>query len=208
VISNMNVNVNASAITIQIPGSTASTTAIANSAASVNTYYTLSFSYTFKHSGDKVYFAYSRPYTVTMVRSLLADIKASLASQAKEANVLQPDELQKRIKAFVKEDRMRKSELQTIKKRRPQGAKQTKQRMNKWTQSLKHSSANTLVPEKELVHKDVLKEYLSQEKNSHSPLLHSQDYEIETDTFIYRKETLSHTLSGFPVDLLTITAYQ
>ena len=65
-------------------------------------YYTLTFSYKFKYNSDKVYFAYSRPYTLGMHFSLLNTIKRKLLRKATKAEFLDDDKLNERIKEFLK----------------------------------------------------------------------------------------------------------
>lgn len=69
---------------------------------SSRTYYTLSFSYCFKHSSDRVYFAYTRPYTVGMLLALLKGVKAQLGESAEQVKGLE-EGLQKRIRKFSAE---------------------------------------------------------------------------------------------------------
>lgn len=171
-----------------------------------SSYFTLSFNYTFKHSGDRVYFAYSRPYTTTMLSGLLNQIKGNLLEDAKSAKELEEDGLQSRIREFVQED-FKNSEQNAEKDKKLQPEDQFKIKTKKHNLS-KNDPLQTLVPENALVGSEVLKEYANKKQSNRFEWLKIQDYQIETDTFIYRKETLSHTLSGFPVDLITITAYQ
>lgn len=44
-------------------------------------YFTLSFYYTFKHSDDRVYFAYSMPYSFSKLNSFLRTSESLLADQ-------------------------------------------------------------------------------------------------------------------------------
>ncbi len=44
-------------------------------------YYTLSFYYTFKHSDDRVYFAYSLPYSLSKLNSFLLTCESVLTDQ-------------------------------------------------------------------------------------------------------------------------------
>ena len=63
--------------------------------------YTLSFSYTFKYSGDKVYFAYNKPYTVTMYNEMLTNIRRRLKDESKNFVILPEDGLNKKLKQFI-----------------------------------------------------------------------------------------------------------
>ncbi len=163
-------------------------------------HFTLSFSYTFTHSDDRVYFAYSRPYPTTRLRQLLFRVREALLGQAKTSLMLEQDGLQLRIKDFVRETDARQAETLPEHKRRLQPEDQFR--------TMRRCGKPVPPPESALVASDVLKEYASQEKGSQFVWLKSQDYQIETESFIFRKETLSHTLSGFPVELITITAYR
>ena len=51
----------------------------------------------------------------------------------------------------------------------------------------------------------MLKEYVNQDSNE--GWIKFQDYQIETKTFIFRKDTLTRTLTGFPIELITITGH-
>ena len=161
-----------------------------------NKYFTLSFSHTFKNSGDRVYFAYSKPYSVSMARDFFKQLKENLVLQAKTATILKEDDLQNRIEDFIKTSTIQKEEK--------------KEKLQREDEIRKRPPRKSLVqqPEESLVDSNILKEYATQEQGNRLEWQKSQDYLIETDSFIYRKETLSHTLSGHPVELYTITAYR
>jgi preprotein translocase subunit Sec63 len=53
-----------------------------------------------------------------------------------------------------------------------------------------------------LSHTDLVIE--NNEKSSASDI---KDYQIETNTFIFRKEVLTYTITGFPIELITITGH-
>ena len=133
-------------------------------------YYTLSFSYKFKYSSDRVYFALGKPYSVTMLKSQLMQIKEKLFGCAKNIVPIEKGTLQNKIRKFIDQDC--KMEEKT-----------NKQNMKKE----KINNVPILDSAKKLLSDDV-------------------DIEIETESFIYREETLCHTLIKFPVQLITITA--
>jgi len=64
-------------------------------------YLTLTFSYEFKHTGDKVYFAYSRPYTLSMHFFLLNSIKQKLLNNANHVSLLDDNKLYNTIKEYA-----------------------------------------------------------------------------------------------------------
>jgi hypothetical protein len=185
------------------------------------TYYTLSFSYTFKHSCDRVYFAYARPYSVSMHCNLLRGIQERLISTARHITLLDQGGLQKRIREFVQEGEKREAVTPTTK---GQGAGQGQRTRGNEEDEFKvrrkkprasrtqmfaqcrSSVTNTQAPECDLLAPEVLEEYKDSHKESRVfGWLKGQDFQIETESLIYRQETLSHSFSGFPVELVTIT---
>jgi len=158
-----------------------------------NMYYTFSFCYTFKHTGDKVYFAYNRPYTTTMYMKLLKDLKEKVMEKAKSVIKLEENELQKEIKQFVTNENKK-----TSKTSRPLGSKRV---------SIKEEQTATKqpkFPETGLADINILKRYI-ETRPTYSPLK-TEDYQIETETFICRKETLCYSFGGLPIELISITA--
>ena len=53
-------------------------------------YYTLQFKYRFEHSQDRVYFAYTRPHSITRVAAFLRCIREDLEKDAEKITVLDP----------------------------------------------------------------------------------------------------------------------
>lgn len=191
-----------------------------------NTYYTLSFSYTFKHSADKVYFAYSRPYTVSKHCTLLRYIQEELASKAKNFTMLDEDGLQKRIRQFLIDETNGNTQAEEkkqnikndIKSNNIQKQKEEDQlKIKKQRKRKEYNAQNAIynhnslskVPEAALVGAEILKQYHeSENKNQKLSWIKGQDFQLETEDMIYRQETLSHTFCGFPVELITITSHQ
>ncbi len=189
----------------------------------MNTYYTLSFSYTFKHSGDRVYFAYSKPYTATMHCAMLKGIQQQLLVEAKHVSTLEEDGLQKRIKQFLAEDEKKKAGASPVSKDTAAGAT-TGADLSKKPLPLeedqfsriklaaatkkKQPQPAAVFPEAALATADVLKQF-SNENSAKKKFswIKGENYQIETEKFIYRQETLCHTFSGFPIELITITAH-
>ena len=64
-------------------------------------YYTLTFSYAFKYESDKVYFAYSRPYTLGRHFGFIKSIKEKLVNEAVNVSILNCGKLQEQIKQFI-----------------------------------------------------------------------------------------------------------
>eukprot|EP00826_Nyctotherus_ovalis_P058994 TRINITY_DN8165_c0_g2_i1.p2 TRINITY_DN8165_c0_g2~~TRINITY_DN8165_c0_g2_i1.p2 ORF type:complete len:159 (+),score=48.19 TRINITY_DN8165_c0_g2_i1:553-1029(+) len=112
-------------------------------------YYTFSFTYTFKHAGDRVYFAYNRPYTVTMHKNMLKDVRRRVEERAKK----------------------------TVK-----------------------------FPESGLADASALRKYVETRCEFSYNWLKSENFQVETSDFMYRQETLCRSFSGFPIELITITA--
>ena len=88
----------------EIPKNASSTIASLGEEQMVETYFTIRFSYVFKHSSDKVYFAYAKPYTITRYLAMLCDIKQELAKNAHSINVLNEHELKANIEEFIAKD--------------------------------------------------------------------------------------------------------
>jgi hypothetical protein len=71
--------------------------------AKLDTYYTLSFSFTFPYSNDRVYFAFNRPYTLTMNLMLLKSIRSSLGDNVDEVNWIEEFKVNKRNICYEQE---------------------------------------------------------------------------------------------------------
>jgi hypothetical protein len=148
------------------------------------TYYTLTFSYTFKHNNDKVYFAYTRPYTVSMYFGLLKNIKSQLINKAQQVKLLEENGLQKRIKKFHT------GTLEVEQKEQEQKKAQgTKTKMQ--NKPLTKEKTETIITT----------------HNWKYNWMKSEDIEIEAGGILYKQETLCRTFSGIPIILLTITKY-
>jgi len=143
--------------------------------------YRLKFSYTFKNTGDRVYFATTRPYSYTMLKRLLDGIKENLIVKAKKLSSIDNNKLQKKIRDFIAIDKYKEVK----------GKAQDEVKNNLISQ----------YPEMMLL--DNFKTLPTD--NQQSKCLQSQDYRIETNSFIYTKETLCLTLSGLPIEIITIT---
>jgi hypothetical protein len=123
---------------------------------------------------------------------MLNDVKEKVIMQAKNIKKVEV-ELQKDIKQFIT-----KESKKTSKTSRPLVSKRV---------SGKEEQTNTKqpkFPETELADINILKAYI-ETRPIYSPLK-TEDYQIETESFIYRKETLCHSFSGLPIELITITA--
>ena len=176
-------------------------------------YYKLSFTHTFKHTGDRVYFAYSRPYSVTMLSQRLNSLRDTLQQGARHVSTLPEPKLQQRIQEFVAEEKHKQSE--TIAGSRPasrprlqpedQFRKRRERRKDSALEFGKNRSLSLLEPEHSLVGHDVLERFAA--APDRCDWLRTEDWQIDTDDFFYRQETLSRTLSGLPVELITITAH-
>ncbi len=189
-------------------------------------YFTLTFSHKFRYSGDRVYFAYARPYSVSMLRAFLEVTKQSLAGATKSVTALEDEGLKQRIDEFVEEAAEKQAETISDKKdvcgsssSKLQAEDQFKLRLNKRKEYIASAttagpvrSLTTQVPETALVASEVLKQFAdkdndkSKDKPERFSWLRSRDFQIDTEMFVYRLETLSRTLSGIPIELITITA--
>ena len=148
------------------------------------TYYTLTFSYTFKHNNDRVYFAYTRPYTVSMCFELLRSVKSQLKNKAEQVKVLEENGLQKRIKKFHTDAVEAEQKKQEQKKAQVKKAKvQSKPVIKEKTE--------TIITTYNLKYK----------------WMKSEEIQIEAKGILYKQETLCRTFSGIPIILLTITKY-
>ena len=160
-------------------------------------YYTFSFSYKFKYSSDRVYFAYSRPYTVTMYYNLLNEVKETLMSNSKKVKTLNEDELQKRIKQFIND---KKSKAKN-KKVNLDSNRNNNEETQLNPRSIKKKSHFCQLNSVEV---NTLKQYCNEQISfKREP---ERSYQVENESFIYRQEILCHTLSGLPIDIITITA--
>jgi len=141
----------------------------------IRSYFTLSFSYKFKYSSDRVYFAYSRPYTMNSLLHLLKSVLDEMKENASYIKSIEHDLLQKRIKEFIIHNK-----LDQIKNT---GKKHTKDKAI----NLIHTSSGS-VPD---IH--------------YSNWITSESINIESKGIIYRQEILCKTFCGLPIILLTIT---
>ncbi len=160
-------------------------------------YYTLTFSYTFQHTADRVYFAYSRPYSAATCCALLRSIRQTLISKARNVTVLDEDGLQKRIKEFVVAGAA--SKLSSEKKKASSVFEEDQLRR------LERRRAAP-PPEQSFVAREVLNQYKESEREPRFCWTRGTEFQAETDQFVYRQETLCHTFSGFPVQVVTVTA--
>ena len=150
-----------------------------------HTYYTLSFSYTFRHKGDRVYFAFIRPYTLTMHWNLLKEIKEELLIHSKTYTILNKSlqsTTEDNVTDEAKKSRECKERSKTIKKK--------------------------TVIEFNAYPPDALKDYKKIAPSQRLPWIDVEDYSINTENMIYKKETLCYSFSGLPIELITITAQQ
>jgi len=159
--------------------------------------YFLSFSYKFKYSGDRVYFAYARPYTITMYFNMLREIKVKLLNKAKNIVTLEENGLHKRIEAFISA----KGQKSGVRLETEKISSEEDQLQNKYTRK-----KQTLFPEHNLATEEVLKKYRDN-GNKRFAWLRALDYQINTEDFIYRQETLCRSFGGFPIELITITSH-
>lgn len=154
--------------------------------------YVLRFEYTFKRRGDKVYFACFRPYTVSMHRQILAEIKDKLLGEATSVETLKELELQKEIKQFVQNSSHKGSRKSSLDEDQAK-AKSPKKKP-------------AALPEQTLAPSEILARH--SETHPKLPWLKPQDIRIRTQSFIYQHETLCYSFGGLPVDLVTVTALQ
>jgi len=143
-------------------------------------YFTLKFSYKFKHTGDRVYFAYCRPYTLTMQFILLEIIKNKLMDKASSIHSLNEDELQMKIKEFINNPEEKKKPIQ-----------------------IQKSCTDSI-----FISKNILNELSGDVDAVHNwrySWMKAENIEIESQGIIYRQETLCRTFCGIPILLLTIT---
>lgn len=183
-----------------------------NSPPNFNTFYTLTFSYTFNHSGDRVYFAYSKPYSVTMHRSMLKRLHNQLIYEAKHIQNLQEDGLQKRIKEYVTDSMKNNSPSKDNDNKKTvseedQFANNSPYINKTKTGTFRKKNQPAVLPEANIAAADILKQYNETGTSKKFAWLKGQDFQIDTEKFIYRQETLCHTFSGFPIELITITAH-
>lgn len=177
-----------------------------------STYFTLSFDYTFKYTGDRVYFAFSRPYSFTMLKTHLGKIKENLIDTAKNVVPLDADGLQNRISEFLENEGKPVDEKGEERKMKQHEEAQLKTKFDRrkeyYERLINNRSLSVPIPENNLANEDIMKEYVENEKQRQFNWLNPQDVQIETEKFIFRQETLSRTLIGFPVDLITITSHK
>jgi hypothetical protein len=149
----------------------------------VNKFYTLKFSYEFKYTGDKVYFAFGRPYTLSMHLALLNKIKEDFSESNAKISYIEPNTLQQKIKQFITTP----EPIQDL---------TSKKRGKRYI--AKKDKAHSYIPE------EILKEY----KESSIELFYwmrIEEYEVEREDIIYRQEMLCRSFCGIPIVMLTIT---
>lgn len=173
---------------------------IPRNAAGEKTYYTFSFTYTFKHAGDRVYFAYNRPYTVTMYKNMLKDVRRRVEERARKTVELEDGALQEEIRQFVAGENKKSSKTsrpsvvrKAAGKEEPASTKQLKDRTIKF-------------PESGLADASTLRRYVEARREFSYKWLKSENFQVETSDFVYRQETLCRSFGGFPIELITITA--
>ena len=151
-------------------------------------YYTLSFSYIFKYSGDKVYFSYSHPYTLNMYFSLLNKIQEKFFKNPKEVKLLKTDNLQMEIKRFIESPMFKTLE-------------------NERNSRTKKSVSKKLTINDIRIHPYISPSVLKEYKNANHSFewMKNQEFIAETQEIIYKQEVLCRTFSGIPIILLTIT---
>eukprot|EP00826_Nyctotherus_ovalis_P013704 TRINITY_DN13741_c0_g7_i1.p1 TRINITY_DN13741_c0_g7~~TRINITY_DN13741_c0_g7_i1.p1 ORF type:complete len:203 (+),score=38.66 TRINITY_DN13741_c0_g7_i1:676-1284(+) len=141
-------------------------------------FYTFSFSYTFRHTRDTVHFAYVKPYTVSMHRAALWEVKEELRAQARSFKVLEEGELYKKLrKVSVEQAKRPRSKEDPVKSKEQQ------------------ASTMLMIEENATLNREHL-------------VWRSEEFQIETDSLIYRQETLCRVLSGFPIEAITVTAHK
>jgi len=179
----------------------------------VNTLYTLTFSHTFKNSGDRVYFAYSRPYTLGMHFLLLKDLQQTIMRKPKHFAILEEDGLKKRIKQFIN------SNLNTTTQNNPsinQADQSNKKNYEESQLKLKNKKSyrnpslniqQKMPIESPFAPVDVLRKYQdSGQKPDKFIWMKTHDFQAETeDGIIYRQETLCRSFCGIPIPIITIT---
>lgn len=143
-------------------------------------YHSLRFSHTFKHSGDKVYFAYTRPYTLGMCLSALQRVKKRLIENAGEYEVLEKYALHQKVKQFIGTEERKK----TAEEQAKQKAKKT-------------DAAFTEVM------LELQKEFYETELTYN--WMNSEDFKVESQGILYKQETLCKSFCGIPIVLLTVT---
>lgn len=154
------------------------------------TFYTLGFSYTFRHAKDTVHFAYVRPYTVSMHRGVLREIGEEVKAQGRKVVVLEEEELCRRLRGVG-------GEL----------AKKPQSKVDPVRN--KEQKANTIltVEKNATLHEKSERRHKAKPSGEHS-VWHSAEFQVETDSFTYRQETLCRVLSGLPVEAITVTAHK
>ena len=154
-------------------------------------FYTFSFTHTFKHTNDRVYFSLYKPYSITHLYAFMAQIKLNLLIKPGASSKILEDYLSKsHIKEYMKKTSKIKEEPKKIKEPyRPTTAKYRKQ--NKLIQENYES-------------KIFDSNCLKQSENESE--LAIQDIQIDSPHIYYRQEKLCCTNGGIPIELITITS--
>eukprot|EP01022_Parablepharisma_sp_SALTPOND_P018752 TRINITY_DN310_c0_g2_i1.p1 TRINITY_DN310_c0_g2~~TRINITY_DN310_c0_g2_i1.p1 ORF type:complete len:1282 (-),score=157.74 TRINITY_DN310_c0_g2_i1:3773-7618(-) len=169
-----------------------------------NTYYTLTFSYTFKHTGDRVYFAYSRPYTLGMHFSFLRSIRKKLFENAKHIALLEEDGLQRRIKQFINTPVV----TDSTPKKSVAEEDQLKQKHKRSPAKAPSLVASKVPTESPFAPSELLKKFNESTVAAHEhkfEWMKCGDFQVESQGVIYRQETLCRSFCGVPIAILTIT---
>jgi len=157
---------------------------LVNEKQSISRFYSLKFSYEFKHTGDKVYFAFGRPYTLSMHFALLNKIKEDFFEGNAKITHIESNTLQQKIKQFITTP-PEPTEDSSLKKRR-----------GKFT--VKKDKAQSYIPQ------EVFKEYSTANIQTFD-WMKCEEYQVEREDIIYKQEMLCRSFCGIPIVLLTIT---
>lgn len=154
-------------------------------------YHTLSFSYRFKHAGDKVYFAYTRPYTLSRYLSLLKSIKKELSLNANSVIPLKDNELQARIKAFADAS---------------ENAFKAQAARNQAKHRQRKSAERVVPPERSLSSSEPGVSSIKPSEEVLYEWMNGDDFIVASQGVLYKQETLCKTFGGIPISLITITS--
>eukprot|EP00826_Nyctotherus_ovalis_P008164 TRINITY_DN12104_c0_g2_i5.p1 TRINITY_DN12104_c0_g2~~TRINITY_DN12104_c0_g2_i5.p1 ORF type:complete len:205 (-),score=38.30 TRINITY_DN12104_c0_g2_i5:642-1256(-) len=153
-------------------------------------YYTLSFSYEFKHTSDKVYFAFSRPYTLSMHFALLNKIKDNFFESNAKITFIESNTLQQRIKEFISTPIEPKAPEESPHKKRGRKSATRKE--------------VTILKEHPYISSEVLREFNG---SAIQPFewMKCEEFQAESEGVVYKQEVLCRSFCGIPIVLLTIT---
>jgi len=140
-------------------------------------YYTLSFAYKFKFDDDKVYFAYSIPYTFGQYLSFLKSVREELMLGASNVISLKDSKLKLKIKEFAN------------------NSEATNKIIKNHFREKNNSELPIISPEKHKHHTHYEPPYEWM----------SDDVQIKSQGILYKEETLCKTISGMPITLITLT---